>query len=127
VSAHSVHFGEDIVMARIIRVGSAVIAALTLTTVAPPQETWNGLTTDWNTASNWNPAVVPNSAALTAATSFDISGFLNPIQGTFSWNLNPENHQLSLTYTPTSVPEPSALVLLGAAAAAASFRRLRCP
>ena len=53
-----------------------------------------------------------------AATAFDTSGFLNPVAGTFGWSLDPAGHTLSLVYTPTAVPEPGTLVLLGAAAAA---------
>src|SRR5207302_4051774 len=57
-------------------------------------------------------------AALDAATAFDTSGFLNPVAGTFGWALDPAGHTLSLTYTPTAVPEPGTLALVGAAAAA---------
>src|SRR5207253_329845 len=57
-----------------------------------------------------------DAAALDAATAFDTSGFLNPIAGTFGWAVS--GNTLSLTYTPTAVPEPGTLVLLGAAAAA---------
>jgi autotransporter-associated beta strand protein len=57
-------------------------------------------------------------ATLTADTSFDTSGFLNPVAGTFGWNLDPANQTLSLTYTPSAVPEPGTLALVGLAAAA---------
>jgi autotransporter-associated beta strand protein len=45
------------------------IAALLLCSVAPSfAQTWTGATNgDWNTATNWNPAVVPNSATTSAA------------------------------------------------------------
>jgi hypothetical protein len=57
-------------------------------------------------------------AALNAATSFDTSGFLNPVAGTFGRSLDPADQTLSLTYTPSAVPELGTLALLGAAAAA---------
>jgi fibronectin-binding autotransporter adhesin len=58
-----------------------------------------------------------NAASLDAATSFDTSGFVNPVSGTFGWNLDPAGQALSLVYTPSSVPEPGTLVLVGLAAA----------
>src|ERR1700683_2974869 len=52
-------------MSRTIRIGSAVIVALTLATPAPAQtSTWNGITTDWNTAGNWNPLAVPRATTI---------------------------------------------------------------
>ena len=42
-----------------------------------------------------------DAATLDAATSFDTSGFVNPIAGTFGWSLDPAGQTLSLTYTPT--------------------------
>jgi autotransporter-associated beta strand protein len=58
----------------------------------------------------------PNDvAALNAATTFDAGGFANPIAGTFGWSLNPPSHTLSLVYTPSAVPEPGTLMLVGAA------------
>jgi len=45
-------------------------------------------------------------ATLNADTAFDTSGFLNPVAGTFGWSLDAVDHTLSLTYTPTAVPEP---------------------
>jgi fibronectin-binding autotransporter adhesin len=64
-------------------------------------------------------------ATLDAATSFDTSGFLNPVVGTFGWSLDSGNQTLSLTYTPSAVPEPSTLAMVGATAAVAWLRRRR--
>jgi fibronectin-binding autotransporter adhesin len=65
-------------------------------------------------------------AALDAATSFDTSGFLNPVSGTFGWSLDAASQTLSLTYTPSAVPEPGSLALAGLAAAGfAAWRRRR--
>jgi hypothetical protein len=55
-------------------------------------------------------------ATLDAATSFDTSRVLNPIVGAFGWSLDVPDHTLSLTYTPTAVPEPGTLALAGMAA-----------
>jgi fibronectin-binding autotransporter adhesin len=66
-------------------------------------------------------------AMLDAATSFDTSGFLNPIAGTFGWSLS--GSSLSLSYTPSAVPEPGTLALTMVAACgtiAAWGRRWRC-
>jgi hypothetical protein len=49
---------------------------------------------------------------LGAATSFDTSGFLNPVAGTFGWNLDPAGQTLSLVYKPGAVPEPGTLILM---------------
>jgi hypothetical protein len=63
-------------------------------------------------------------AALIAATSFDTTGFENPINGIFGWGLDPADRSLSLTYTPTPVPEPGTLALVGLVAAGlAGWRR----
>jgi hypothetical protein len=64
-------------------------------------------------------------AALNAATTFDTSGFQNPIAGTFGWSLDPADHSLSLTYRPTAVPEPGTLALVGFAAAGLAWRPRR--
>ena len=65
-----------------------------------------------------------DAAALDAATSFDTSGFANPVAGTFGWNLDPAGQSLSLVYTPSAVPEPGTLALIGfAAAGLACWRR----
>ena len=53
------------------------------------------------------------ATALDASTDFDTSGFENPIAGTFAWSLDPANQSLSLTYTPSAVPEPGTLALSG--------------
>ena len=67
-----------------------------------------------------------DSATLDASTSFDTSGFVNPIAGTFGWQFNWGTHSLSLTYTPTSAPEPGTLVLTGVAALALAICRRIC-
>jgi hypothetical protein len=54
-----------------------------------------------------------DAAMLDAATNFDTSGFENPIAGTFGWSLDLPDQTLSLTYTPSSVPEPGTLALTG--------------
>jgi autotransporter-associated beta strand protein len=67
-----------------------------------------------------------DAATLDAATSFDTSGFLNPVAGMFGWQLDQAGHALSLVYTPNAVPEPSSLLLLAAAAGGiANFARRR--
>jgi hypothetical protein len=68
-----------------------------------------------------------DAATLTASTSFDTSGFLNPVAGTFGWALDPAGQTLSLVYTPSAVPEPGTLVLSGMAMTAglAWYRRRR--
>jgi T5SS/PEP-CTERM-associated repeat protein len=66
----------------------------------------------------------PDAAALDASTAFDTGGFLNPIAGPFGWSLDAANRTLSLTYTPTAVPEPGTLgPALAAAVWLASRRR----
>ncbi|HEX4591025.1 MAG TPA: PEP-CTERM sorting domain-containing protein, partial [Gemmataceae bacterium] len=57
-----------------------------------------------------------DAAALDAATAFDTTGFANLIGGVFGWSLDPTAHSLSLTYTPSAVPEPGSLALGGLAA-----------
>jgi autotransporter-associated beta strand protein len=64
-----------------------------------------------------------DAAALDAATSLDTSGFVNPVAGAFGWSLDPAGHTLSLTYTPSAVPEPGTLALLGAAGMGWAARR----
>jgi fibronectin-binding autotransporter adhesin len=56
------------------------------------------------------------ATALDVDTVFDTTGFLNPVAGTFGWSLDTADHTLSLTYTPTPVPEPGTLALSGMAA-----------
>jgi hypothetical protein len=57
-----------------------------------------------------------DAASLTASTAFDTSGFVNTAAGTFGWALDVPDHTLSLTYTPTAVPEPGTLTLASVAA-----------
>jgi PEP-CTERM motif len=53
-----------------------------------------------------------DAATLIAATSFDTSGILNPIAGTFGWSIDPAGQTLSLVFTPITVPEPGTLGLV---------------
>ncbi len=78
------------------------------------------------TAARWTGSYAgPTDAAmLDADTSFDTSGFVNPIAGTFGWSLDSADQTLSLVYTPSAVPEPGTLALVGLAAAAGWWRRL---
>jgi hypothetical protein len=62
-------------------------------------------------------------AALDSATNFDTSGFANPIAGTFGWSLDQVGQTLSLTYTPSAVPEPGTLALLITAVLPPAIRR----
>jgi hypothetical protein len=55
-----------------------------------------------------------DAAALNAATAFDTTGFANPIAGAFSWSLDSAGRTLSLTYTPSAVPEPGSFALVAA-------------
>jgi hypothetical protein len=64
-----------------------------------------------------------DAAALDAATVFDASGIANPVAGTFGWSLDAAGQTLSLTYTPTAVPEPGTLALVGVALAGWLGRR----
>ena len=52
-------------------------------------------------------------ASLDAATTFDTSGVVNPIAGNFGWSLDAADQTLSLTYTPTAVPEPGDSRIVG--------------
>jgi autotransporter-associated beta strand protein len=58
-----------------------------------------------------------DDATLNASTAFDTTGFMNQVAGAFGWDLNTGDHTLSLTYTPSAVPEPGTLALVGFAAA----------
>jgi autotransporter-associated beta strand protein len=66
-----------------------------------------------------------DAAVLDAATTFDLSGFANPVAGRLGWSLDTTDHVLSLTYTPTAVPEPGTLALLATASGLAWVGRLR--
>jgi fibronectin-binding autotransporter adhesin len=79
-------------------------------------------------AASWTGAYTgpTDTAALNDSTVFDTSGFLNPIAGAFGWSLDSGGHSLSLTYTPSAVPEPGTLALaIVAAAQIAVSRRQR--
>jgi hypothetical protein len=64
-------------------------------------------------------------ATLDAATSFDTSGIVNQFNGAFGWSLDQADHTLSLTYTPSPVPEPGTLVLTAAGFGLVWVRRRR--
>jgi autotransporter-associated beta strand protein len=64
-----------------------------------------------------------DEVTLDASTTFDTSGFANPVKGTFGWALDAGGHTLSLIYTPTAVPEPTSLGLVVAAASGWLIRR----
>jgi hypothetical protein len=49
------------------------------------------------------------TVALNTSTIFDTTGVMNPITGTFGWNLDPAGQTLSLNYAP--VPEPGTMLL----------------
>jgi hypothetical protein len=65
-----------------------------------------------------------DTATLDASTNIDSSGFLNPHAGRFDLVLNQASQEMDLVFTPTAVPEPGTLSLVGLAALAAT-RRLR--
>ncbi len=79
------------------------------------------------TAAHWTGTYAgpTDVATLDADTSFNTTGFANPIAGTFGWSLDPAGQTLSLVYTPSAVPEPGTLALVGLAAAAGWWRRRR--
>jgi hypothetical protein len=58
-----------------------------------------------------------DAATLDADTVFNTSGFVNQFNGTFGWSLDAADQTLSLTYTPSPVPEPGTRALVGLAAA----------
>jgi autotransporter-associated beta strand protein len=62
-------------------------------------------------------------AYMDAATAFDTTGFANPVAGTFGWALDAGGHTLSLTYTPSAVPEPGTLALTAIAALGWTIRQ----
>jgi hypothetical protein len=86
-----------------------------------PTRTYVWPAVEW-TGSYAGPA---NVALLDAATTFDTSGFANPVAGTFGWSFDTSGHALSLTYTPSAVPEPGSLALASLAAALLGWRRAR--
>jgi fibronectin-binding autotransporter adhesin len=86
--------------------------------VAGPMDHFNpSLPYSWP-AVEWSGAYAgpANVTTLDAATSFDTTGFANSVAGTFGWSLDAAGGMLSLTYTPTAVPEPGTLALTGLAA-----------
>jgi autotransporter-associated beta strand protein len=86
-----------------------------------PNDTYVWPAITW-TGSYAGPA---NDATLNASTTFDTSRFANPVSGRFGWALDTGGHTLSLTYTPTAVPEPGTFALLAAASVAWVVRRRR--
>ncbi len=82
-----------------------------------PSKSYSWLAAQW-TGSYSGP---DSSAALDAATGFETNDILNPIAGTFGWNLDSADNTLSLVYTPTGVPEPGTLALTGLAGLAAGW------
>jgi fibronectin-binding autotransporter adhesin len=66
-----------------------------------------------------------DEVTLDASTTFDTSGFANPVSGRFGWALDTGGHTLSLSYTPTAVPEPGTLVLTALAGLVELARRSR--
>jgi fibronectin-binding autotransporter adhesin len=66
-----------------------------------------------------------DTATLDASTIFDASGFLNAHPGRFDWVLNQGAKEMDLVYTPTAVPEPGTLSLIGLAGLAAGWRLRR--
>ncbi len=79
------------------------------------------------TAAHWTGTYAgpTDVATLNADTSFDTSGIVNPIAGTFGWSLDPADQTLSLVYTPTAVPEPGTLALTGLVAVMGVYVRRR--
>jgi hypothetical protein len=64
-------------------------------------------------------------SVLTASTKFDTTGFHNPVAGVFGWSFDGANDSLSLTYTPTAVPEPGTLTLISVVAGVLAYRHRR--
>jgi PEP-CTERM motif len=76
-----------------------------------------------------SPRVTPDdSQERIVSTAFETSNIVSRMIGRFGWSLDPADHTLSLTYTPTPVPEPGTLAFVGLAAAGlACWRRLGQP
>jgi hypothetical protein len=66
-----------------------------------------------------------DAAMLDSSTAFDTTGFANVVAGNFGWSLDAGDHTLSLTYTPSAVPEPGTLALTGLGLLTAWRRRRR--
>jgi autotransporter-associated beta strand protein len=66
-----------------------------------------------------------DTASLDASTNLDASGFLNPHAGRFDLVLNQSAQEMDLVFTPTAVPEPGTLSLIGLAGLAAGWRLRR--
>jgi autotransporter-associated beta strand protein len=66
-----------------------------------------------------------DTASLDASTNLDASGFLNPHAGRFDLVLNQPAQEMDLVFTPTAVPEPGTLVLVGASGLLAALRARR--
>jgi autotransporter-associated beta strand protein len=66
-----------------------------------------------------------DDVTLNASTAFDTSGFVNAVAGRFGWSLDTDSHTLSLTYTPSAVPEPGTLALTALTACGWAVRRRR--
>jgi autotransporter-associated beta strand protein len=58
---------------------------------------------------------------LAASTTFDVSGFHNQVAGVFGWSFDGAGGSLSLTYTPSAVPEPGTLCLTAVGGLAAGW------
>jgi hypothetical protein len=56
-----------------------------------------------------------DTASLDASTNLDTSGFLNLHAGRFDLVLNQSAQEMDLVFTPTAVPEPGTLALVGLA------------
>jgi autotransporter-associated beta strand protein len=84
-----------------------------------PSQPYSWLAVTWSGAYA-GPA---DAAVLDAATNFDASSFFNPIDGRFGWALDKAGQTLSLTYTPSTVPEPDTFVLSALAGLGWAVRR----
>jgi hypothetical protein len=66
-----------------------------------------------------------DTASLNASAAIDASGFLNPHAGRFDLVLNTASREMDLTFTPTAVPEPGTLTLMGLAGLGLGWRLRR--